>query len=168
MSFVVRLIVVLIIWAPVLMAGAAWSVASCGGVALVGGMASPHCIVPATPALPVYAILRSIDFGLALPFTDVILWDAKALGLALAGLAALAPLALALPDWRRVPGLAWIVLLAGLVGVIAALGWLGAQSPTRAVIQNGKLALFAYFALTLAPALFARGRRGERAKRRAG
>ncbi len=110
---------------------------------------TPASIVPEWYFLPFYAILRSITFSISIPFTDIVLIDAKLLGV-LAMFGSLAVL-IALPWLDRSPVRSsrfrpmyrwffWILVIDSFI-----LGYVGAQKPEGIMPTLGLIGTAYYF-----------------------
>jgi quinol-cytochrome oxidoreductase complex cytochrome b subunit len=99
-----------------------------------GGFPTPVSIIPPWPTLPFYAILRA--------------FDDKLVGLIVTIGAIIAPLTIPFRRWSTTPARAWIAL-AGLVPILAGLGWTGAQEREGAALVISRVLIGAYFLLLL-------------------
>lgn len=108
----------------------------------------PH-IVPEWYFLPFYAILRSITFNIGIPFTDIVLIDAKLLGVLAMGGAIVILMALPWLDRSKVRSARFrpvfrALLLVWLVNVVV-LGWVGANPPEGIFPIIGLISTILYF-----------------------
>ncbi len=116
-------------------------------------MVTPPHIVPEWYFLPFYAILRAVTFDIGIPFTDIVLVEAK-LGGVIAMFGAVIMLFL-MPFLDRHPVKSaryrpfFRIFLILLLLDTVFLGWLGAQLPTEATVLMGQAATGYYFAFFL-------------------
>jgi ubiquinol-cytochrome c reductase cytochrome b subunit len=104
-------------------------------------LVTPAHIVPEWYLLPYYAILRSITFDIGIPFTGIVLIEAKLLGV-IAMFAAIAVLFM-LPwlDTSKVKSLRYRPMLKPFfflfILACIGLGWVGAESPDKVLLAVG-------------------------------
>ncbi len=116
-------------------------------------MVTPPHIVPEWYFLPFYAILRAVTFDITIPFTHIIVVEAK-LGGVIAMFGAIVLLG-ALPWLDRHPVRSAVfrpwcrVALIGLVVALCVLGYVGAQPAAQPFIIIGQVAALYYFAFFL-------------------
>lgn len=116
-------------------------------------LVTPAHIVPEWYFLPFYAILRAIDFDFLVPFTDIVIIDAK-LGGVIAMFGAIG-LLFVLPfldrhpvrSSRYRPVYKWALLL--LWVVLGILGWVGAKPAEGIYVRIAQLGTFYYYAFFL-------------------
>lgn len=116
-------------------------------------LVTPPHIVPEWYFLPFYAILRAVTFDIGIPFTDIVLIEAK-LGGVIAMFGAVAVL-FVMPwlDTHPVKSARYRpfyrVFLILMVLDVAFLGWLGAQMPTEWTTMMGQISTAYYFVFFL-------------------
>lgn len=116
-------------------------------------MVTPAHIVPEWYFLPFYAILRAVTFDIAIPFTNIIIIEAK-LGGVLCMFGSILLLA-ALPwldrhpvrSGRYRPWYRWALI--GWVVAVCVLGYVGSQPPEQPWVAVGQIATLYYFAFFL-------------------
>ncbi len=105
-------------------------------------MVTPTHIVPEWYLLPFYAILKSITFSIGIPFTNIVIINAKLLGVIAMFGSIIVLFLLPWLDTSKVKSLRYRPMLRPLflmfLAVCIGLGWVGAETPDKVLLQFGE------------------------------
>lgn len=125
-----------------------------------GDLLTPAHVAPPIQSLPLYAMLRATTGDLVIPWTQVVVLDAKTAGFATVIAALAAPSALVAFDWSRFGPWTLGGLAVVFWALVVVLGVLGALAPEPGVLRAAQIATAGWFGFfwVVAPAAAMRAR----------